>query len=184
MGQFLSRKVVWFWPSRHKVAAAASDFGKVSLKATILSEVYGKIGGDCDPKKIAEALRLRFFNAAISGDYDESPMAVNLAVQDVIHESRIAVTRTISVAGAFMSAVLFMMAAVGLWFLSRVMPLNRLAHLVTGNPVQVSAELEAFNNGEAVYRVQGKLGVHKMFVQAGSAPAVAGPAFRKGLADT
>ena len=46
--------------------------------------------------------------------------------------------------------------------------LNRLAHYVTGNPSQVSAELESFNNGEAVYKVQGKLGVHKVFVQGGS----------------
>ena len=51
-----------------------------------------------------------------------------------------------------------------LWFISRTV-LNRLAHYVTGNPSQVSAELESFNNGEAVYKVQGKLGVHKVFVQ-------------------
>ena len=45
---------------------------------------------------------------------------------------------------------------------------NRLAHLVAGNPTQVTAELETFNHGEAVYRVQGKLGVHNFFVQGGS----------------
>ena len=53
------------------------------------------------------------------------------------------------------------------WFISRAV-LNRLAHYVTGNPSQVSAELESYNNGEAVYKVQGKLGVHKVFVQGGS----------------
>ena len=63
--------------------------------------------------------------------------------------------RTISVAGAFISVVLFMVATVLLWFISRTV-LNRLAHYVTGNPSKVSAELESFNNGEAVYKVQGK----------------------------
>ena len=51
-----------------------------------------------------------------------------------------------------------MVAAVALW----------LAHYVTGNPAQVSAELASYNNGEAVYEVQGKLGVHEVFVQGGS----------------
>ena len=66
-----------------------------------------------------------------------------------------------------MSVVLLMVAAMALWFISRA-TLNRLAHYVTGNPSQVSAELESYNNGEAVYKVQGKLGVHKVFVQGGS----------------
>ena len=81
---------------------------------------------------------------------------MSVAVQDIVDESRIAVTRTISVAEAFISVVLLMVAAMALWFISRA------AHYVTGNPAQVSAELESFNNGE------GKLGVHKVFVQAGS----------------
>ena len=93
--------------------------------------------------------------------------AVSVAVQDIVDESRMVVTRTISVAGAFMSVVLLMVAAVFLWFISRTV-LNRLAHYVTGNPSQVSAELESYNNGEAVYKVQGKLGVHKVCVQGGS----------------
>ena len=46
--------------------------------------------------------------------------------------------------------------------------LNRLAHYVTGNPSQVFTKPESLNNGEAVYKVQGKLGVHKVFVQGGS----------------
>ena len=92
--------------------------------------------------------------------------ALSVAVQDIVDESRIAVTRTIFVAGAFFSVVLLVVAAVALWFISRAM-LNRLAHYVTGNPSQVSAELESYN-GEAAYKVQGKLGVHKIFVQGGS----------------
>ena len=87
--------------------------------------------------------------------------AVSVAVQDIVDESRIAVTRTISVAGAFISVVLLIVAAVALWCISRAM-LNRLAQYVTGNPAQVSAELESFNNREAVYKV------HKVFVQGGS----------------
>ena len=43
-----------------KICVAASDLEKISLKATILSEVYGRIGGDWDPKKLVRALRLRF----------------------------------------------------------------------------------------------------------------------------
>ena len=93
--------------------------------------------------------------------------AVSVAVQDIVDESRIAVTRTISVAGAFISVVLLMLAAVALCFISRAM-LNRLAHYGTGNSSQVSAELESYKNGEAVYKVQGKLGVHKVFIQGGS----------------
>ena len=69
--------------------------------------------------------------------------AVSVAVQDIVDESRIAVTRTISVAGAFISVVLPMVAAVALWFISRAM-LNRLAHYVAGNRSQVSAELESY----------------------------------------
>ena len=59
----------------HKISVAASDLDleKISLKATILSEVYGRIGGDWDPKKLVRALRLRFSNAATVGDYDEHP---------------------------------------------------------------------------------------------------------------
>ena len=93
--------------------------------------------------------------------------AVSVAVKDIVDESRMVVTRTISAVGAFISVVLLMVAAVLLWFISRTV-LNRLAHYVTGNPSQVSAELESFNNSEAVYKVQGKLGVHKVFVQGGS----------------
>ena len=48
-----------------------------------------------------------------------------------------AVTRSISVAGAFMSVVLLMVAAVLLWFISRTV-LNRLAHYVTGNPSRLT----------------------------------------------
>ena len=57
----------------HKITVAASDLEKISLKATILSEVYGRIGGDWDSKKLVRALRLRFSNAATVGDYDEHP---------------------------------------------------------------------------------------------------------------
>ena len=39
----------------------------------MLSEAYGRIGGDWDPKKLVRALRLRFSDAATLGDYDESP---------------------------------------------------------------------------------------------------------------
>ena len=53
---------------------------------------------------------------------------MSVAVQDIVDESRIAVTRTI-----FMSVVLLIVAAVGLWFISRA-TLDRLAHTVTGNP--------------------------------------------------
>ena len=81
--------------------------------------------------------------------------AVSVAVQDIVDEARIAVTRTISLAGAFVSCI------------SRAM-LNRLAHYVTGNPSQVSAEHKSYNSGEAVYKVQSKLGVHKVFLQGGS----------------
>ena len=72
LGQFLSRigRLVLDLKA-HKISVAASDLEKISLKATILSEVYGKIGGDWDPKKLVRALRLRFFNAATLGDYDE-----------------------------------------------------------------------------------------------------------------
>ena len=35
--------------------------------------MYGRIGGDWDPKKLVRALRLRFSNAATLGDYDEHP---------------------------------------------------------------------------------------------------------------
>ena len=41
--------------------------------ATILSEVYGRIGGDWDPKKLVRALRLRFSSAATLTGYDEHP---------------------------------------------------------------------------------------------------------------
>ena len=92
--------------------------------------------------------------------------AVSVAVQDIVDESRMVVMRTISVAGAFVSVVLLMVAAVIVWFISRTI-LTRLVHYVTGNPSQVSAELGSYNNGEAVYKVQGKLGVHKVFVQGG-----------------
>ena len=57
----------------HKISGAASDLEKISLKATIRSEVYGRIGGDWDFKKLVRALRLRFSNAATLGDYDEHP---------------------------------------------------------------------------------------------------------------
>ena len=60
-------------PKAHKVSVAVSDLEKMSLNATILSEVYGRIGGDWDPKKLVRALRLRLSNAATMGDYDESP---------------------------------------------------------------------------------------------------------------
>ena len=46
---------------------------KISLKAAILSEVYGRIGGDWDPNRLVRALRLRFSNVATLGDYDEHP---------------------------------------------------------------------------------------------------------------
>ena len=107
--------------------------------------------------------------------------AVSVAVQDVVDESRIAVTRTISVAGDFISVVLLMVAAVLLWFMSRTV-LNRLAHYVTGNTSQVSAELESFNNGEAVYKVQGKLGVHKVLFKEGQVHVVARHSSTKGPA--
>ena len=72
LGQFLSRigRLVLALKA-HKISVAASDLEKISLKATILSEVYGRIGGDWDPKKLARALRLRFSNAAAVGAYDE-----------------------------------------------------------------------------------------------------------------
>ena len=57
----------------HKITVAASDLEKISRKATILSEVYGRIGGDWDPKKLVRALRLRFSNAATVRDSDEHP---------------------------------------------------------------------------------------------------------------
>ena len=60
--------------------------------------------------------------------------AVRVAVQDIVDESRIAVTRTISVAGAFISVVLLMVAAVALWFISRAM-LNRLRALRHRQPL-------------------------------------------------
>ena len=68
LGQFLSRigRLVLALKA-HKIAVAASDLEKISLKATILSEVYGRIGGDWDPKKLVRALRLRFSNAATVG---------------------------------------------------------------------------------------------------------------------
>ena len=86
---------------------------------------------------------------------------MSVAVQDIVDESCIAVTRIISVTGAFISVVLLMVAAVALWSISRSM-LNRLAHYVTGNPAQVSAELESLCIRSS------KLGVHKVFVQGGS----------------
>ena len=42
---------------------------------------------------------------------------VSVAVQESVDESRIVVTRTISVAGALISVVLLMVAAVLLWFI-------------------------------------------------------------------
>ena len=73
-GQFLSRigRLVLALKA-HKISVADSDSEKISLKAIILSEVYGRIGGDRDPKKLVRALRLRFSNAATLGDYDEHP---------------------------------------------------------------------------------------------------------------
>ena len=53
----------------HKVSVAAADLEKISLKAAILNEVYGRTG---DPKKLVRALRLRFSHAATMGDYDGS----------------------------------------------------------------------------------------------------------------
>ena len=74
LGQFLSRiRPLVLALKAHKISVAATDLEKISLKATILSEVYGRIGGDWDPKKLARALRLRFSNAATMGDYDEHP---------------------------------------------------------------------------------------------------------------
>ena len=61
-----------------------------------------------------------------------------------------------------------MVAAVALWFISRAMLNNRLLHYITGNSAQVSEELESYNTGEAVFSVQGNLGVDKVFVQRGS----------------
>ena len=111
------------------------------------------------------ALKVEQGAVAMVGDVST---AVSVAVQDIVDESRIVVTRTISVAGAFISVVLLMVVEVSVWFIARAV-LNRLAHYVTGNPSQVSAELESYNNnGKAVYKVQGKLGVHKVFVQGGS----------------
>ena len=55
----------------HKISVAATDLEKISLKATILSEVYSKMGGDRDPKKMVRALRLRFANAATLRDLDD-----------------------------------------------------------------------------------------------------------------
>ena len=74
LGQFLSRigRLVLALKA-HRISVAASDLEKISLKATILSEVYGRIGGDWDPKKLVRALRLRFSNAATVGDFDEHP---------------------------------------------------------------------------------------------------------------
>ena len=69
LGQFLSRigRLVLALKA-HKISVAASDLEKISLKATILSEVYGRIGGYWDPKKLVRALRLRFSNAATIRD--------------------------------------------------------------------------------------------------------------------
>ena len=52
-GQFLSRiGHLVLALKAHKIPVAASDLEKISLKATILSEVYGRIGGDWEPKRL------------------------------------------------------------------------------------------------------------------------------------
>ena len=79
---------------------------------------------------------------------------MSVAVQDIVDESSLHVS---SPSHGGLSGLL--------WFISRAM-LNRLAHYVTGNPSQVSAELKSYNDGEAVYKVQGKLGVRKVSIGA------------------